>query len=164
MVARAAFGAPTTENRIAYMRYVGQGHEIPVPLPARDADGEADVPAIRAAYDAEYTRFYDRPVPGQRRRDPELRRHGGDVVEPVEPVAAAADARRAPTPSAHQPVRDTTTGEVADWAVYDRAALAPGAQSRRPVHRRGGRDLHAGRPGLERYRDRLVHRTDAGGR
>ncbi len=45
------------------MRYVGQGHEIPVPLPPRPL-GEEDVPQIRAAYDAEYTRFYDRPVPG----------------------------------------------------------------------------------------------------
>jgi len=25
-------------------------------------------------------------------------------------------------------VRDTVTGEVADWAVYDRAAMAPGAK------------------------------------
>ena len=45
------------------MRYVGQGHEIPVPLPARVLTVE-DVAAIRARYDAEYTRFYDRPVPG----------------------------------------------------------------------------------------------------
>ena len=34
-----------------------------MPLPPRPL-GEEDVPQIRAAYDAEYTRFYDRPVPG----------------------------------------------------------------------------------------------------
>ena len=34
-----------------------------VPLPPRDLT-DADVRDIRAAYDAEYTRFYDRPVPG----------------------------------------------------------------------------------------------------
>ena len=50
-------------RRLADMRYVGQGHEIPVPLPSRPL-GEEDVPHIRAGYDAEYTRFYDRPVPG----------------------------------------------------------------------------------------------------
>ena len=32
---QGSFGASLTETRIAYMRYVGQGHEIPVPLPAR---------------------------------------------------------------------------------------------------------------------------------
>ena len=28
-------GAELTETRTAYMRYVGQGHEIPVPLPLK---------------------------------------------------------------------------------------------------------------------------------
>ena len=37
-----------------------------------------DVALIRARYDEEYTRFYDRPVPGSRRGDHELRRAGGD--------------------------------------------------------------------------------------
>ena len=32
-VAKGSFGAPVVETRTAYMRYVGQGHEIPVPLP-----------------------------------------------------------------------------------------------------------------------------------
>ena len=62
-VAQGSFGAPITETRIAYMRYVGQGHEIPVPLPARALE-DADIAAIRAVYDTEYARFYDRPVPG----------------------------------------------------------------------------------------------------
>ena len=33
VVAQGSFGAPIAQSRIAYMRYVGQGHEIPVPLP-----------------------------------------------------------------------------------------------------------------------------------
>ena len=36
LVEPGARGAPVTERRIAYMRYVGQGHEITVPLPVRD--------------------------------------------------------------------------------------------------------------------------------
>src|ERR1700733_2345877 len=51
--AEGSFGAPTGETRTAYMRYVGQGHEIPVPLPARVL-GEEDIPEIRAAYDQQY--------------------------------------------------------------------------------------------------------------
>ena len=58
------FGAPTTETRIAYMRYVGQGHEIPVPLPSASADGADDVAAIRARYDDGIRAVLDRPVPG----------------------------------------------------------------------------------------------------
>ncbi len=50
------------------MRYVGQGHEIAVALPAQALTGADDEAQIRAAYDAEYTRFCDRPVPGSRCR------------------------------------------------------------------------------------------------
>jgi N-methylhydantoinase A len=125
VVAAGAFGAPTGEHRLAFMRYVGQGHEIAVALPARALE-KADIAAIRAAYDAEYTRFYDRPVPGS---DVEILSFAvtvATVTERVEPVAAVADAP-APKPVRKQGVRDTATGEVASWAVYDREAMAPGA-------------------------------------
>jgi N-methylhydantoinase A len=130
VVAEGSFGAPTTEGRIAYMRYVGQGHEIAVTLPARDLRAE-DVPEIRALYDTEYSRFYDRPVPGS---DVEIMSFAvtvATIAEPVEPVAEVADAP-APAPIRHQAVRDTATGEVEDWAVYDREAMAPGAMLRGP--------------------------------
>jgi N-methylhydantoinase A len=47
-------------------------------------------------------------------------------VEPIEPIAPVHDAP-APQPVRVQSVRDTATGEVADWAVYDRDDFAPGA-------------------------------------
>jgi N-methylhydantoinase A len=125
VVAQGAFGAELVESRLAYMRYVGQGHEIAVKLPAR-ALAAGDVAAIRALYDAEYTRFYDRPVPGS---DVEVLSFAVTVataVEAVEPVAEVVDAP-APAPIREQMVRDTVTGEVAAWPVYDRAAIAPGA-------------------------------------
>lgn len=124
VVAAGAFDAPTTQARIAYMRYVGQGHEIAVALPPRDLT-EADVRDIRALYDVEYSRFYDRPVPGS---DVEIMSFAvtvATVAEPVDPSAEVADAP-APAPIRHQAVRDTTSGEVTDWAVYDRAQMAPG--------------------------------------
>ncbi|MGG5819708.1 hydantoinase/oxoprolinase family protein [Falsiroseomonas sp. HW251] len=126
VVAHGAFGAPSTEHRLAFMRYVGQGHEIAVALPARELTKD-DVAAIRAAYDAEYTRFYDRPVPGS---DVEILSFAvtvATVVEDVEPVAPVADAP-APKRVRTQAVRDTATGDVADWAVYDRENMAPGAE------------------------------------
>ncbi len=131
VVAQGRFGAPTTQRRVAFMRYVGQGHEIPVMLPARRL-GPGDAAGIRVAYDAAYTRFYDRPVPGS---DVEIMSYA--VLVATEPMpmlppqpqgfgASAAPVRR-------QEVRDTVTGAVADWAVYDRAALSPGASLRGPA-------------------------------
>ncbi|MCO6418531.1 hydantoinase/oxoprolinase family protein [Siccirubricoccus sp. KC 17139] len=125
VVAKGAFGARTVEGRLAYMRYVGQGHEIAVKLPARDLTA-ADVQAIRAAYDAEYIKFYDRPVPGS---DVEILSFAVTVATEVPAVEPAAEVEAAPAPAPirQQQVRDTTTGEVTEWAVYDRAAMAPGA-------------------------------------
>jgi N-methylhydantoinase A len=125
VVAEGAFGAPIEETRIAYMRYVGQGHEIAVPIPPRALTAQ-DVREIRALYDAEYSRFYDRPVPGS---DVEILSFAVTVrtVEAhVEPAAAVADAP-APKPVRVQMVRDTATGEVSEWQVYDREAMQPGA-------------------------------------
>lgn len=125
VVAQGSFGAPTRESRIAFMRYVGQGHEISVSLPARTL-AAADVTTIRAAYDAEYARFYDRPVPGS---DVEILSYALVVsTVPREPaVAAAGMGESRPAPARVQAVRDTATGEVAEWAVFDRADLVPGA-------------------------------------
>jgi N-methylhydantoinase A len=125
VVAEGAFGAPIEETRIAYMRYVGQGHEIAVPIPPRALTAQ-DVREIRALYDAEYRRFYDRPVPGS---DVEILSFAVTVrtVEAhVEPVAAVADAP-APKPVRVQMVRDTATGEVSEWQVYEREDMRPGA-------------------------------------
>jgi N-methylhydantoinase A len=58
-------GAPQallTEERSAFMRYVGQGHEITVKLPGR-ALRAADRAQLRRAFEAEYTRLYGRAIP-----------------------------------------------------------------------------------------------------
>jgi N-methylhydantoinase A len=117
------------------MRYVGQGHEIPVPLPSRPLS-VADVAEIRAAYDAEYSRFYDRPVPGS---DVEIMSYAVVVAtvpddEPAIPIAGddAVFEPEAP-PARTQLVRDTTTGEVSPWSVYDRATLQPGVHIKGPA-------------------------------
>jgi N-methylhydantoinase A len=125
VVALGAAGRETEEHRIAYMRYVGQGHEIAVPIPSRMLEA-ADVATIRAEYDRRYASFYDRPVPGS---DVEILSFAvtvATVPEPVAPAPAAPSGAPA-APVRQQAVRDTATGTVADWAVYDRTTLAPGA-------------------------------------
>ena len=131
VVEQGRFGAALTQTRIAFMRYVGQGHEIPVPLPAR-ALSATDVDGIRAAYDREYARFFDRPVPGS---DVEIMSYA--VV-----LATASAETPAPPPMVEATdvtspfsrlVRDTTTGETASWALHDRTALAAGARVTGPA-------------------------------
>ncbi|MGD0109337.1 MAG: hydantoinase/oxoprolinase family protein, partial [Rhodopila sp.] len=124
-VAQGSFGAPVIETRTAYMRYVGQGHEIPVPLP-NDVLGPEDTALIRKRYDEEYARFFDRPVPGS---DVEIMSYA--VVVTTVTADVSVPARRdtlfttEATPVGTRPVRDTTTGNVSPWAIYDRATLPP---------------------------------------
>jgi N-methylhydantoinase A len=131
VVAEGAAGRPTRETRIGYMRYVGQGHEIPVELPVKVLD-MADVEAIRADYDTAYTHFYDRPVPGS---DVEILSFAvviatePDAVPPAPQVEPMDGAR----PIRHQKIRDTATGVVADVPVYDRLALPRGARVAGPA-------------------------------
>ncbi len=113
------FGVPTRTARTAFMRYVGQGHEIPVRL----GDGKLDAAALRTAFDAEYARFYDRPVPGS---DVEVMSYAVSVATETAVQADPAPPTRPPEPPRHQPVRDPVSGDVAAWPVHDRAAMSPG--------------------------------------
>ncbi|HJS87585.1 MAG TPA: hydantoinase/oxoprolinase family protein, partial [Acetobacteraceae bacterium] len=131
IVEQGSFGAALAETRIAYMRYIGQGHEIPVPLPI-GALAPGDVAAIRAAFDAAYARFYDRPVPGS---DVEVMSFAVRIATevPEETASGVQRAAYAPSPARSQAVRETTTGAVRDYAVHDRAGLAPGTRVAGPA-------------------------------
>ncbi|HEY0203481.1 MAG TPA: hydantoinase/oxoprolinase family protein [Acetobacteraceae bacterium] len=121
VVAAGSLGAATRQGRTAYMRYVGQGHEIPVAL---GLDGIGDPVALRAAFDREYARIFDRPVPGS---DVEIMSYAVTVA--TLPAAAPDAVAPAPAPGVprSQHVRDTATGAVTPWTVHDRAALGAGA-------------------------------------
>ena len=136
VVAAGSFGAPTRTLRTAYMRYVGQGHEIAVGLPAGTI-AASDVPTVRAAFDQEYTRLF-RP-PGARigrgsdglRR---IRRHA--ARRPAAAGAGAGRVRRRPGPHAEGPRHPHRRGRRLG------GARPHGAAHRRhgagPRHRRGG--------------------------
>src|SRR5256884_5755708 len=63
IVRRGEPKAPLTETRSAFMRYRGQGHEIAVPVPARDYRDE-DAGELLAAFETAYRRLYSRVIPG----------------------------------------------------------------------------------------------------
>ena len=66
VVEAGAGGRPLNETRTAFMRYVGQGHEVGVELPVRidtprlEANGAQ---ALMGAFEREYERLYERTIP-----------------------------------------------------------------------------------------------------
>jgi len=68
VVEPGAAGRPLVESRLAYMRYVGQGHEVGVELPVRiesERLDETSPDTLTAAFVKEYHRLYQRSIPNQ---------------------------------------------------------------------------------------------------
>jgi N-methylhydantoinase A len=125
LVAPGARGQPTVETRVAYMRYVGQGHEITVPLPLRPlAAGDADT--LRAGFEREYAQLFERHIPGAA-----IEALSWSVTvstEPPRPAVIAAPMRRpAPKPVGTRRFFDARLSSFVEVPVYGRADLTPGA-------------------------------------
>jgi N-methylhydantoinase A len=131
IVRRAAPAAELTEQRSAFMRYRGQGHEIAVTLPVRDFTA-ADRAVITALFEEAYRRLYSRPIPGV---EIEILSWVVAVGAPAEGDLAVAAALRPsePKPSARRPVFDPLSGEFQDTPVYWRPDLSPGARISGPA-------------------------------
>ncbi len=125
IVARAAGDRPRGERRIAYMRYLGQGHEIPVPVPLASLTS-ASAEIVRRAYDAAYRAQYGRLMDGV-----DIECVACAVVVASESAAAvppfAARASGAPVPAARRTLIDPLSGRAVEVPLYRREALAPGA-------------------------------------
>ncbi|MET4700601.1 N-methylhydantoinase A [Constrictibacter sp. MBR-5] len=125
VVRRGAGDQPTAEVRTAFMRYVGQGHEITVDLPLRLLKaGDAD--EIRHAFDAAYTALYGRTIPNM---DVEILSWTLTLGTAVDAPALATDTPPlpAPEPSGRRRLFDAATSDFVDVPVYRREALRPGA-------------------------------------
>ena len=129
VVAPAAGRLPLQQVRLAYMRYVGQGHEIVVTLPIRDYR-PADGGTIQAAYDELYRRQFARTIPDA---DVEVLTWSLVLSTPAPPAAAPGGDGRAPTARSGEAsgdgkrrLFDTDTGEFIEVTVYRRERLAPG--------------------------------------
>ncbi len=124
IVERSAGGLPLVETRIAYMRYVGQGHEITVPLEVRDLK-IADRERLHQAFEVEYRAQFGRIIPGL---DTEVLSWAIKVSTRTEPplAAEAVVPREAPAPSGVRQLFDPDTGDYIEAAVYRRSDLAPG--------------------------------------
>jgi len=120
-------GAAILTETVAFMRYRGQGWEIPVPLPDRPFTA-ADADLIRADFRAAYARFFGRAIDGL----------SGLEIEIVTISVKAADQR--PAPARHEltlgrkeagvqssrPVFDPAQGKNLNTAIVERTSLATG--------------------------------------
>jgi N-methylhydantoinase A len=124
LVEPGAAGAPVRERRAAFMRYVGQGHEITVELPNRPLTN-ADLPALRRQFEKDYAAMFERPIPGA-------------AIEVLSwSVLATTDARNPAKVAsvARQPAGkaagsrkffDGRAGQLIEIPLYRREDMAPG--------------------------------------
>jgi N-methylhydantoinase A len=118
-------------NRIADIRYVGQGHEIRVPIPVRKLT-QADGAKIRAAFEALYRQIYGLNIPGQEAEAVTFSVTASST--PSKPVRAkAVRAKAAVRPLRHRQVYDAALGKVTKTPVYWRFDLKPGASVKGPA-------------------------------
>ena len=132
IVAEAAAGAPLVESRTAFMRYLGQGHEISVDLPGRDLTA-ADGAVLQEAFDAAYTQLYGRTIPDL---DVEILSWTltlGTELPAVQQVPTPAFDGSAIAPIARRPVFDPTATDFIETPVYRRDDLAPGVRIEGPA-------------------------------
>lgn len=118
-------------RRVAYMRYVGQGHEIVVDLPA-GALAATNPMDLREAFEANYTRLYGRVIPHLM---VEVMSWSVTVTTPREHTAAAQIPAQTVTASSQvqRPLFDPLQGEWVQAALHDRAQLVPGALALGPA-------------------------------
>ena len=125
IVEPAAAGAELAEERLAYMRYLGQGHEITVALPARALEA-ADVAALQAGFDAAYTRLYGRTIPNLDVEVLSWTLTVKTVVAEPNPTTEATP-QPAPPPRGTRELFDSATEKTVTAPIYARSDLKPGA-------------------------------------
>ena len=125
LVEPGARGATTFERRMAYMRYVGQGHEITVPLPLR-ALADADAQTLRAAFEQEYAALFKRVIPGAAIEVLTWSVLVSTAARRPQAIPAVAT-RRSPAPDGSRRVFDGRVGRTIEVPLYRRAAIEPGA-------------------------------------
>ena len=131
LVEPGARGAPITERRLAYMRYVGQGHEITAPLPLRDLTAD-DARELRDTFEREYSVLFRRPIPGAA-----IEALSWSVListKAERPIAINGTAeKRAPAPDGSRAFFDGRAGRTIDVPTYRRERMEAGVRVAGPA-------------------------------
>ena len=131
VVEENAGGSPLIESRTAYMRYIGQGHEIAVPLEARPL-ALADRQHLQEAFEREYRVQFERIIPDLEAEVLSWTLNLSTRVESPTPVAPPPK-RATPAPSGRRRVFDPGSGELLEARVFRRTDLTPGARIEGPA-------------------------------
>jgi N-methylhydantoinase A len=126
LVEPGARGAPTHERRLAYMRYVGQGHEIMVPLPVRDLTAN-DAATLREIFEREYSVLFKRPIPGAAIEALSWSVLVSTQAAQPQPLAPVAE-QRPPSPDGARAFFDGRAGDTIDVPLYRRERMEAGAR------------------------------------
>ncbi len=131
---RAGTDGPILREITAFMRYVGQGWEIPVPLPDRDFT-EAGVAQLSEAFRSAYARFFGRAIDGLDGLEIEVVTWSVRAQDerPVPTRHEITRGRTAPEAPARRGVFDPATGKTLDTAVIEREALTAGDRLNGPA-------------------------------
>jgi N-methylhydantoinase A len=124
LVEPGAQGAPIYERRLAFMRYVRQGHEITVTLPDRDLV-DADAGLLRQEFETEYARLFKRFIPGAPIEVLSWSVLVSTEAETPEPVPAVTE-KPAPAPDGTRQFFDGRTGKMIDVPLYRRERIEQG--------------------------------------
>ena len=135
VVEPGAQGQRTREIRTAFMRYIGQGHEVSVEIPVKLEEAELDSQSsgrLTMAFETEYTRLYGRTIPSL-----EIEILSWSLLvstKESDGLAINMSAKSyAPDTTEFRKLMDAESGEFNDAAVYDRLSLAPGAKIEGPA-------------------------------
>ncbi|MGI9406109.1 MAG: hydantoinase/oxoprolinase family protein, partial [Hyphomicrobiaceae bacterium] len=111
-------------ERLAFMRYHGQGHEIEIALADRAIE-DRDIEELRSAFDAEYRRQFARSVPGMTIEILNWKVRVATPSWPVEKSDGIPETRQVKPDRTRKVLCDVTGGTV-EAGVLDRTGLKPG--------------------------------------
>ena len=132
VVRQAAPRAALDESRTAYMRYVGQGHEIEVALPVRTLRAR-DAATMRLAFDETYESLFGRTIPGLDVEVLSWTLTLRSIVPAPAPVGRTRARRKRPEARSTRALFEAQRADYVDAPVYWREDLKPGAQIRGPA-------------------------------
>ncbi|MEO0680677.1 MAG: hydantoinase/oxoprolinase family protein [Pseudomonadota bacterium] len=123
--------APIAAEFKVYMRYTGQGWEIPVTLTEAQATAP-DARTFLARFEEDYARLFSRPVAGL---DVEITVWSVNAATPPQPAdpADTLAGDGSPAPAGTRDLFDPAAAAFARADVYDRDALAPGDRAPGPA-------------------------------
>ena len=120
-----------TIQRLADLRYVGQGHQIVVPIPNGDLDPQ-HLDTIEASFQQVYQQLYSRSLPGVPIEGITWRLTATGRGVPLDYAQAHAPQDTASAPTTRR-IYLPEEEDFADVLVYNRYALRPGTQIEGPA-------------------------------